>query len=80
MIENYFGITDTGKVRGNNEDAFIAQKVMNNRFTLACVIDGVGGYSGGEVAADIARKAILDFFQYSVRRNDFHDERIFHSG
>ena len=62
MIENYFGITDTGKVRGNNEDAFIAQKVMNNRFTLACVIDGVGGYSGGEVAADIARKAILDFF------------------
>ena len=62
MTENYFGITDTGKVRGNNEDAFIAGRVMNNRFTLACVIDGVGGYSGGEVAADIARKSILDYF------------------
>lgn len=62
MTENYFGITDTGKVRDNNEDAFIAQQVMSNRFTLACVIDGVGGYSGGEIAADIARRSILEYF------------------
>lgn len=61
MAENYFGITDAGKVRNNNEDAFIAEKVMNNRFILACVIDGVGGYAGGEVAADIARKTILEY-------------------
>lgn len=62
MTENYFGITDTGKVRDNNEDAFIAQQVISDRFTLACVIDGVGGYSGGEVAADIARRSILEYF------------------
>ncbi|HXI00998.1 MAG TPA: protein phosphatase 2C domain-containing protein [Sphingobacteriaceae bacterium] len=63
MAENYFGITDTGKVRDNNEDAFITEKVMNNKFILACVIDGVGGYAGGEVAADIARTSIIEYFR-----------------
>jgi serine/threonine protein phosphatase PrpC len=59
MAENYFGLTDVGKIRGNNEDTFIAQPTAANRFVLACVIDGVGGYSGGEVAADLARQAII---------------------
>jgi serine/threonine protein phosphatase PrpC len=60
MAENYFGLTDTGKVRTNNEDTFITQKVMGNRMVLAAVIDGVGGYNGGEVAADIAKTVIID--------------------
>ncbi len=60
MVENYFGITDTGKYRQNNEDTFIAKTILNNRFIAACVIDGVGGYEGGEVAADIAKNEILD--------------------
>ncbi|TDH26569.1 serine/threonine-protein phosphatase [Segetibacter sp. 3557_3] len=60
MASNYFGITDTGKVRGNNEDAFLVEPVSNGRFIAACVIDGVGGYSGGEVAARIARDMILE--------------------
>ncbi len=59
MAENYFGITDTGKLRTNNEDTFIAQPVLDNRFIAACVIDGVGGYEGGEVAAALAHEAIL---------------------
>jgi len=59
MTEQYFGITDTGKARQNNEDAFIARQDAGNRFIIACVIDGVGGYAGGEIAAGIARDAIL---------------------
>lgn len=59
MDSNYFGITDTGKVRSNNEDTFIAEKLSGTDFVLACVIDGVGGYTGGEVAAAIARETIL---------------------
>lgn len=66
MAENYFGITDTGKVRTNNEDAFIAEPVLNGRFIAACVIDGVGGYAGGEVAARLAREAILDRLRTSA--------------
>lgn len=60
MAENYFGLTDTGNVRTNNEDTFITQKVMGNRMVLAAVIDGVGGYNGGEVAADIAKNVMID--------------------
>ena len=62
MAENFFGITHTGKVRDNNEDAFIAEKLPNG-WILACVIDGVGGYEGGEVAAEIARSTFLEKLQ-----------------
>jgi serine/threonine protein phosphatase PrpC len=60
MDRNYFGITDTGRVRSNNEDTFIAEEISGTDFIIACAIDGVGGYTGGEVAAAIARKAILE--------------------
>lgn len=63
MTESFFGITDTGKLRDNNEDNFIAQKVLNKQFIAACVIDGVGGYEGGEIAAQIAHDAILDYLR-----------------
>jgi PPM family protein phosphatase len=59
MAENFSGLTDTGRQRSNNEDAFIAETVLGDRFIAACVIDGVGGYEGGEVAADIAKTSIL---------------------
>ena len=58
MAEHFYGGTDTGKMRDNNEDAFLAQEVQNGRYILACVIDGVGGYEGGEVAAQIARDTL----------------------
>lgn len=62
MADNFFGLTDTGKVRGNNEDTFIVQTALNGRYILACAIDGVGGYSGGEIAAALARDSIIEYF------------------
>ena len=59
MTDNFFGTTDLGRQRQNNEDAYIAQPAADGRFIIACVIDGVGGYSGGEVAAAIARDTII---------------------
>lgn len=60
MAENYFGQTDTGRVRSNNEDTFVARKVMHDKYVLAAVIDGVGGYNGGEVAAEIAQTVFTE--------------------
>jgi len=60
MTEQFFGLSDTGRQRENNEDLFIAQHVQGNKFILASVIDGVGGYAGGEVAAEQAKAAIID--------------------
>jgi serine/threonine protein phosphatase PrpC len=62
MAENYFGITDTGRQRDNNEDTFIAEPVFKNTLIAACVIDGVGGYEGGEIAASIAQQSLLQSF------------------
>lgn len=59
MGENYFGLTDAGKQRDNNEDSFIAQTAFKNKRILACVIDGVGGYEGGEIAAQLTRDTII---------------------
>ena len=63
--DHFFGATDTGRQRNNNEDAFIAQALADNRI-LACVIDGVGGYEGGEVAAAITKDTILENFRRSA--------------
>jgi len=58
MDNNVFGQTDIGRVRDNNEDAFLAEELLHSGFILGCVIDGVGGYDGGEVAAEITKECI----------------------
>lgn len=55
------GNSDVGRVRTNNEDAFIAQKVWDEHHWLLVVIDGLGGYEGGEIAASIAKNAIMEY-------------------
>lgn len=53
----FCGKTDMGRQRTNNEDAFVAQQ-LNDSIVLAVAIDGVGGYEGGEVAAEMAQTEI----------------------
>jgi len=53
--------TDTGRVRDGNEDRYLVREERG--VTLLAVADGVGGSSGGEVAADAALvKLGLRFF------------------
>ena len=48
------GLTDTGKVRDHNEDAF---NIIDN-LGLFIVSDGMGGHHGGEVASKIVVEAL----------------------
>ena len=50
--------TDVGRVRGNNEDTYIAKEIIKGELILLAAIDGMGGEEGGEVAAAIARDTI----------------------
>lgn len=59
----FFGNTDVGKLRKNNEDAFIIQYIWDKKHILGVAIDGVGGYEGGEVAASIAQENILEYLK-----------------
>lgn len=58
MAEHFFGRTDTGRQRHNNEDAFFVESIGQGTAVAACVIDGVGGYEGGEIAAAIAKQTL----------------------
>lgn len=55
------GQTDVGKRRQDNQDAFIAAPLRGDTGALLVVIDGVGGYAGGERAAAIAKEAIQQY-------------------
>lgn len=58
---SFFGQSHTGCVRTNNEDNFVLKQQWDEQHILAVVIDGVGGYEGGEVAADIAAHSITEY-------------------
>ena len=59
----FCGNSDMGRVRTNNEDAFIAQYIWDEKHILAVAIDGVGGYEGGEIAASLAQKCIVEYLE-----------------
>jgi len=55
----FFGETNQGLVRTNNEDTYICQQIWDDTHILCAAIDGLGGYEGGEIAAELARKTII---------------------
>ena len=59
----FFGNSDPGQLRSNNEDAFIAQYIWDKKHILAVAIDGVGGYEGGEIASSLAQKCIVEYLE-----------------
>jgi protein phosphatase len=50
MNYEFFAQTDTGRMRGNNEDSVM----FNAEVGLAILADGMGGYNAGEVASSMA--------------------------
>lgn len=63
------GITDKGKVRENNEDAFLINRIVMSSAEMessmsaplvAAVADGVGGEASGEIASRMALELLSD--------------------
>ena len=57
------GNTHPGLRRKENQDACIVRQLWSDDKALAAVIDGVGGYAGGERAAAIAKDCIEQYMQ-----------------
>ena len=70
----YWGLTDPGCARAQNQDAFQIEQLDKN--TLLCVVcDGMGGAKSGNVASNLA----VDVFTQEVKRSwnsDMDQERL----
>ena len=61
---HYWGLTDPGCVRAQNQDAYQLEQLDRN--TLLCVVcDGMGGAKSGNVASSLA----VDVFTQEVKRS-----------
>ena len=58
MHYEFHALSDTGRVRDNNEDAVVHDASLG----LAVLADGMGGYNAGEVASGIATECVQRAF------------------
>ncbi|MFM1514930.1 Stp1/IreP family PP2C-type Ser/Thr phosphatase [Helcococcus ovis] len=67
----FYSTTDVGKKRKNNEDAFI--NYNSDDFDLFIVADGMGGYSAGEIASNMAVNIIKDYIVKNFDKENIFD-------
>jgi len=63
---SFYGCSDTGLKRTNNEDAFLAEA----DFGICVLADGMGGAAAGEIASQIFIQTAMDVFTSVVTHSD----------
>lgn len=63
-----YGRTDKGRVRQNNQDAFVTGQ-LSDSVHFAVVCDGMGGANGGNIASSLAVKVITNRIVEGYREN-----------
>lgn len=77
-----YTLSDTGKIRKNNEDS-VASVIMNYKsfgmelnYALMVVADGMGGHEMGEVASATASEKFIETITQSIFRSWHNSEKI----
>ena len=68
-----FGITDIGRKRNNNQDAFGIRMLSEDCYVLA-VCDGMGGANGGEIASARALEKFLSTLECEITPESSDDD------
>lgn len=70
---NYYGQTDIGKKREENQDCFGYKEL--DKMTVLAVCDGMGGAQGGAIASELALNSFLSACERDLRP-DLEDQQI----
>ena len=72
-----YSLTDPGKVRSSNQDAFFAGELVPDA-AFAVVCDGMGGANAGNVASQTAVKVISEYIirSYRPKMGSFEIEKM----
>jgi len=66
---NYFGLTDIGKVRKQNQDFFLCSRIEKVDGLLLLVCDGMGGAKAGNIASELSCRVFSEYFSSNVEVN-----------
>lgn len=70
----YWGLTDMGCIRNQNQDTYVVEKLDKN--TLLCVVcDGMGGAKSGNVASTLAADVFIQRVKQSWN-GDFRQDHV----
>lgn len=69
------GLTHQGQVRTSNQDAF----AIDNQLGLWIVADGMGGYTGGDIASKLAVGSIIDHLRAATTPWPSSDNQLQHA-
>lgn len=71
----FFGATDVGKKRDENQDSFFVHS-FDNKVGFAIICDGMGGQSGGNIASSMACSIISEKLLKETSLENATDEQI----
>ena len=70
------GMSDIGRCRKNNEDAYYISAGEDPAENLYLVADGMGGCNAGEIASSSAIEAFLEHFWKKMQYAEQEDRRV----
>ena len=73
---NYFGLTDPGKSRAENQDSFLIENCEKASCVILALCDGMGGANAGGLASQLSCKAFVNYVyshltNYANRFSDY---------